>query len=200
MRTTTNRTPRTRKAILAGAATLGAAAAFVAGASPSQAYYINELAPSMISPWYYSQSWALTGYGYLTAPTHVGYWNGYLISDEYAVDMTPVGLGACGQPIYPGWDGMTVYSISSGTGGVYLRKTINGQLYEEKLLHMTGIRVGVGQTVGTNTVVGYSGATGTGSCHLHLAMHKIVNGTRYAVRPVVCGREITQRGVGYRGC
>jgi|SRR6476660_10181632 len=180
---------------------LVASLSWVFGASPAQAHTLNELAPSGVSPWLYSQSWALTGYGYNTAPTHVDWYNGDHLSDNYALDMTPTGgLSACGQRVYPMWDGMTVYAISSGTGGMYLRKTINGQLYELKLLHMKSLQYGVGATVGTNNIVGYTSNTGTSSCHLHVAVHKIVSGTRYAVRPVFCGREVTVRNVGYKGC
>ncbi|MCW3842751.1 hypothetical protein ONA70_21865 [Micromonospora yasonensis] len=174
---------------------------WVFGASPAQAHTLNELAPSGASPWLYTQSWALTGYGYNTPPTHVDYYNGDHLSDNYALDMTPTGgLSSCGQPIYPIWDNMKVYAISSGTGGMYLRKTIGTQVYELKLLHMKNLKYGVGAVVGPTNVVGYSSNTGTTSCHLHVAVHKIVSGTRYAVRPVFCGYEVTVRNVGYRGC
>lgn len=176
-------------------------------ASPAQAHAINELAPSGVSPWLYSQSWALTGYGYYTAPTHVDYWTDpatgttYHLSDEYALDMTPTGgLSSCGQPVYPIWDNMTVYAISSGTGGMYLRKSINGYVYELKLLHMKNLKYSVGATVGTSNIVGYSSNTGTTSCHLHVAVHKIISGERRGVRPVFCGREVTVRNSGYKGC
>ena len=199
--TTTGR-GRTRAAVLATAVALVAAFLTALVGSPAQAHTLNELAPNATSsPWLYSQSWALTGYGYNTAPTHVDYYNGDHLADNYALDMTPTGgLSACGQPIYPSWDGMTVYAISTGTGSMYLRKTINGALYEQKLTHMKNLRYSVGATVGTLNVVGYSSNTGTSSCHLHVAIHKIVNGTRYAVRPVFCGKEITVRNVGYKGC
>jgi hypothetical protein len=196
---------RSRSAALVMMLVAGLVALF--GATPAQAHTLNELAPSGASPWLYSQSWALTGYGYNTPPTHVDYWtdpsNGvtYHLADNYALDMTPTGgLSSCGQPVYPIWDNMTVYAISSGTGGMYLRKTINGYVYELKLLHMKNLRYGVGATVGTQNIVGYSSNTGTSSCHLHVAVHKILSGTRYAVRPVFCGREVTVRNTGYKGC
>jgi hypothetical protein len=181
---------------------LVASLSWVFGVSPAQAHTLNELAPSGVSPWLYSQSWALTGYGYNTLPTHVDWYDGNHLSDNYALDMTPTGgLSTCNQPIYPIWNNMTVYAISSGTGGMYLRKTINGYVYELKLLHMKNLRYGVGATVGTSNVVGYSYNTGTNSgCHLHVAVHKILSGTRYAVRPVFCGREVTVRNYGYKGC
>lgn len=192
---------RQRTAVLATVVALIAAVATTFAGSAAHAHTLNELAPSGASPWLYSQSWALTGYGYNTAPTHVDYYNGDHLADNYALDMTPTGgLSYCGQNVYPIWDNMTVYAISSGTGSMYLRKTINGSLYELKLTHMKSLRYGVGATVGTQNVVGYSSNTGTTSCHLHVAVHKIIGGTRYAVRPVFCGREITVRNTGYKGC
>lgn len=189
---------RSRVAVFAMA--LVASLLGVLGVNQAQAHILNELAPSGASPWYYSQSWALTGYGYKTPPTHVDYYQGNHLADEFALDMTPVGKTACGQPIYPIWSSMKVYAISSGTGGMYLRRTIGSSVYELKLLHMKNLRYGVGATVGPSNIVGYSSNTGTGSCHLHVAVHKIVNGTRYAVRPVFCGKEITRRDYGYLGC
>jgi hypothetical protein len=171
------------------------------GASPAEAHTLNEKAPSGASPWLYTQSWALTGYGYNTAPTHVDTYEGNHLADNYALDMTPTGGVSCTrQPIYPIWNDMKVYAISSATGGMYLRKTINGSIYEFKLLHMTGLRYGVGAVVDTTNIVGYAYNTGTTSCHLHVAVHKIISGTRYAVRPVFCGNEVTVRNVGYPGC
>lgn len=201
MSTTQTKTRNTIRTALGSAAAVAAlAAGVVLSAGGAQAHVINELAPSGASPWLYSESWKLTGYGYNTAPTHVDVYNGYHISDQYALDMTPSGLSAEGRNVYPMWDGMTVYAISSGTGGMYLRKTINGAVYEQKVLHMKNLRYGVGATVGTMNVIGYTSNTGTSSSHLHLAIHKIVNGTRYAVRPVVCGKEITSRTLTYKGC
>lgn len=186
---------------------LVASLSWALGASPAQAHTLNQLAPSGVSPWLYSQSWALTGYGYNTPPTHVDYWTDpstnttYHLADNYALDMTPTGgLSACDRPIYPIWNNMKVYSISKNTGGMYLRKTINGYVYELKLLHMRNLRYAVGATVGTSNIVGYSYKTGATSCHLHVAVHKILSGTRYAVRPVFCGREVTVRNYGYKGC
>lgn len=81
----------------------------------------------------------------------------------------------CGAPIYAVANG-TVYYVGSdkdkyGAKMVLVVHSVNGKLVFSQYAHLSGYNVSEGQTVTTNTVIGYMGNTGYSfGCHLHLEM------------------------------
>jgi len=81
---------------------------------------------------------------------------------------------SCGTPQYPIAPGV-ISNLSTGTSGgniVYINHgMINGHSWITAHMHLQGFVVSVGQQVGLNSVVGYTGSTGGSTgCHLHLSM------------------------------
>lgn len=148
----------------------------------SAGQHVNEPAPNGVSPWAYNESWRLDGSWYGEG-LHTDQYNDY-----YALDF---GAGLCNKPLYPMYNNMTVvYKDATTWGRLDLEVTINGVKYKTKYLHMSSISVNVGAVVGTNTVVGYSGAKQTGTCHLHLNAQKLKSdGLWWGVPPTFCGRQ-----------
>lgn len=82
---------------------------------------------------------------------------------------------ACGAPIYAVAPG-SVYYVGSdldtyGAKMILIVHNVNGKLVFSQYAHLNGYNVSVGQSVNTNTVIGYMGNTGYSfGCHLHLEM------------------------------
>lgn len=102
---------------------------------------------------------------------------GWRIHPLLGVNMLHAGTdfaASCGTPQYPIAPGV-ISKLSSGTSGgniVYINHgMINGHSWITAHMHLQGFMVSVGQQVGLNSVVGYTGSTGGSTgCHLHLSM------------------------------
>jgi hypothetical protein len=145
-------------------------------------------APNGRSPWDASESWSVTcGYecGY-----HVDMGNGEHLNDSLALDFNM----PAGRRVRPIWDGMTVAGIIPQCGGIYMEKVIGGQRYRLVYGHLDSILVSRGQTVGTNTVIGYSGNKATpprcvsNRPHLHVSLYRLHGNEWHSVPPQFCGR------------
>lgn len=85
----------------------------------------------------------------------------------------------CGAPIYAVANG-TVYYVGNekdiyGAKMVLVVHNVNGRLVFSQYAHLSGYNVSEGQTVTTNTVIGYMGDTGYSfGCHLHLEMSEYI--------------------------
>ena len=156
--------------------------------------HVWEPAPNGVSPWYYAESWKLDGSWY-DEGEHKDVYNDY-----YALDF---GVGLCGKPLYPMYENMRVVYVDAATWGrIDMEVTIGGVRYKTKYLHLSSITVGVGSIVGTSTVIGYTGAKQTGSCHLHLNTQKLKgDGLWWGIPPTFCGRNYPHDHVtAWRGC
>ena len=77
-----------------------------------------------------------------------------------------LGVGE-GTPVYAAASGTVAYVVTSGTsmscGGikVYLYHVVNGKLYTTVYMHLLRASVSYGQSVGPNTIIGYSGGRST---------------------------------------
>jgi murein DD-endopeptidase MepM/ murein hydrolase activator NlpD len=150
--------------------------------------------PNGLSPWHWSESWAITGSWYGEgchvdhAPTSDCPYSGHF-NDYYALDFAIPGDG-CWKRVYPVWDVMTVAGRNDSNGMLDMRKTINGVQYRLRYYHLYNIRVTVGATIGTSTIVGYSGDTGLAlGCHLHMGIHRLgSDGWWHSIPPMFCGR------------
>lgn len=183
------------------AALLVVVSLFFAG-TPAAAHQNGTPAPNGASPWHYSESWAITG-SYYGEGFHVDYANGAHYNDFYATDWAIPGDG-CGKRLYALYDGMTVTATGGFNNQVEMQKTINGVRYRVRYLHLSRVSVGNGATVGTNTIVGYSGQTGNAyGCHLHLSVHRLnmSSGTWESIPPQFCGRTYPHDHVTrWKGC
>jgi murein DD-endopeptidase MepM/ murein hydrolase activator NlpD len=192
---------------------LRAAAALVAilslvlglGLAPSRevaAHQDPTPSPNGFSPWHYSESWAITGSWY-NEGLHVDYYGGVHYNDPYAIDFAVPGDG-CNKRLYALYDGMTVTAVDAGAGLLEMRKTIGGQQYRVRYRHMNSIIPGVGATVHSTTLVGYSGNRGVSSgCHLHLSVHRFDAGSGWwrSIPPQFCGRTYPHdHSTRFRGC
>ena len=81
-----------------------------------------------------------------------------------------LGVGE-GTPVYAAANGTVAYVVTSGTslscGGikVYLYHVVNGKLYTTVYMHLLRASVSYGQSVTTNTVIGYSGGRSTATSY-----------------------------------
>ena len=157
--------------------------------------------PNGRSPWNVAESWYLTqAYG---VNRHKDYYDGMHLNAHYSLDFD----GDCGKRVYPIYNGMRVTtikksaSISPRPDEIQMQATINGVSYKLTYLHLSRINVSVGQSVGTDTVVGLVGDLGhTNGCHLHMQVHRLHSGGQwYSIPPKFCGRTYTT-GAWYRGC
>ncbi|HET8680345.1 MAG TPA: M23 family metallopeptidase [Micromonosporaceae bacterium] len=140
--------------------------------------------PNGTSPWLYSESWFISGSWY-----NEGY-HTETYNDYYAIDFANP-YGGCWRNLYAYWNGMTVTYVNHDIGSLYMTKSIDGWQYRVKYLHMAQINVAVGNVVGTNTLVGYSGTKGNSTgCHLHLSVHRYhpETGWWHSIEPMFCGR------------
>lgn len=174
--------------------------ALTAGVTPAQAEHENVPAPDGgASPWHYSERWAITG-SYYGQGLHTEKYNDY-----YAQDWTRNGsaTATCGAALYPIYDGMRVdYVGTSSTlpGRLVMSKWIGSYKYDTKYLHMSAIYVRVGQIVDQTTKVGLAGKVNTGSCHLHVGVHRLKGSTWYSIPPKWCGRAYPDDGRLWQGC
>lgn len=162
------------------------ASAFAAG-SPAQAWHSdsNWPAPNGVSPWLYSESWVISGSWYGEGLHTESY------HDYHAIDFANP-QGGCRRNLYPIWENMQVTYVNHTNGSLYMTKSIDGWQYRTKYLHMDEIWVSVGNTVGTNNVVGLSGTKGNSTgCHLHLSVHRLhpETGWWHSAPPTFCGRQ-----------
>ncbi|MFZ1383116.1 MAG: peptidoglycan DD-metalloendopeptidase family protein [Scrofimicrobium sp.] len=95
---------------------------------------------------------------------------------------------ACGTPQYAARSGTVVDVGYDGANGLGYYVTINhgvvdGSSYITQQMHFgSWPPVSVGQSVGTSTVVGYTGTTGFSTgCHMHLSLY--LNGTATSILP-----------------
>ena len=94
-----------------------------------------------------------------------------------------------GTPVVSAADGIISHAGPMGTYGnvIMVTHSINGQIFTTVYAHLSGINVGVGQSVSKGQLVGKMGSTGrsTGS-HLHFEVHEGPwNGSRSnAVNPI----------------
>lgn len=81
-----------------------------------------------------------------------------------------LGVGE-GTPVYAAANGTVAYVVTSGTslscGGikVYLYHVVDGRLYTTVYMHLLRASVSYGQSVTTNTVIGYSGGRSTATSY-----------------------------------
>ncbi len=152
------------------------------------------------SPWHYSESWTITGSWYGEG-LHVDYYNGSHYSDYYALDFALKG-SPCYKRLYPIWDGMTVATVDHTIGRLTMTKYINGVQWRLKYMHMDSINVSVGQTVGTTTIVGYTGNKGQSSgCHLHISTQHWSGSNWVSHPPAFCGRTYPHdHTTAWKGC
>jgi murein DD-endopeptidase MepM/ murein hydrolase activator NlpD len=165
--------------------------------STNQAFagpHLNEFGPNGVSPWVYYESWTVTnGYG---TGLHTDQY-----TDYYALDLVPGSGSACGKPVYPLFNGMTVNYVDSATWGrIDLTVTIGGVQYKTKYLHLSSITKGVGSVVGPNDVIGYTGNKQTGGCHLHMNVQKLSGGVWYGIKPKFCNTVFSYVGQSWPGC
>ena len=193
--------PAARPLRMLGATVLAVTSLVFVG-SPAEAHQNGNPAPNGASPWHYSESWAITG-SYYGEGYHVDWSGSAHYNDYYATDWAIPGAG-CGKRLYALYDGMTVTATGGYNNQVEMQKTINGARYRVRYLHLGQVTVGSGATVGTNTIVGYSGATGNASgCHLHLSVHRLntASGWWESVPPQFCGRTYPHDHVTrWKGC
>ena len=159
-------------------------------ASPGgvSAHQDSRPAPNGSSPWHYSESWAITGSWY-NEGLHNDYVSGQHYNDANAIDFSIPGDG-CNKRLYAVYNGMRVTDVRPGEGMLEMQATIGGERYRVRYRHMSSIAVPVGATVGTNTIVGYSGNRGISSgCHLHLSVHRFSDGWWRSIPPTFCGRQ-----------
>lgn len=80
----------------------------------------------------------------------------------------------CGTPVYPAAPGVVSAVTVEEAGGnvVYVNHGLkNGNSYVTAYVHLEGTNVSPGQSVGTDSVVGWVGATGYATgCHLHFSV------------------------------
>jgi murein DD-endopeptidase MepM/ murein hydrolase activator NlpD len=175
--------------------------AMIAVGPSARAHQDSNPSPNGVSPWYYSESWAITGSWYGEG-YHRDYINGAHYNDHYALDFAVPGAG-CNRRLYAMYPSMTVTAVDANNGMMEMQKTIGGVRYRVRYWHMNSFRVGRGAVVGTTTIVGYSGNRGNASgCHLHLSMHRLnSNGSWYSIPPRFCGRTYPHNhSTRFRGC
>lgn len=165
--------------------------------SANQAYagqHMNVIGPNGVSPWIYTEGWqVVNGYGTGLHTDQYG--------DYYALDLVPTSGSACNRPIYPLFNNMRVDYVDSATWGrIDLTVTIGGIQYKTKYLHLSSINVGVGATVGTANVIGYTGSKQTGSCHLHMNVQQLSGGLWYGIQPKFCSTVFSYVGQIWPGC
>lgn len=68
-------------------------------------------------------------------------------------------------PIANGYVGYIVKKSSCGGNKVYIYHTVNGKKYTSTYMHLLDIKVSLGQTVNTNTLIGHTGGKTTGTRH-----------------------------------
>lgn len=129
----------------------------------------------------------------LNLPFYVGTWwkagaagsfwgnlaHGNCNDDYYAIDFNRSDSGCgtyyddCGYKLYPSASG-TAYVYNSGDTSYGLRVDVDhGNGLKTRYAHMSQVLVSSGQSVGTQTVIGYVGTTGNSSgCHLHYGFYK----------------------------
>lgn len=193
------RNPRGRCVVAVVALVVGVV---VSSSGPAGAHQSPTAAPNGASPWHYSESWAITG-SYYNEGFHVDYANGVHYNDAYAMDWAIPGDG-CGKRLYALYDGMRVTATGGSNNMVEMQKSINGSAYRVRFLHLSRVNIGAGATVGTSTIVGYSGNTGNSTgCHLHLSVHRLNTGSGWweSVPPRFCGRTYPHDHVTrWKGC
>ncbi|MCZ2526198.1 peptidoglycan DD-metalloendopeptidase family protein [Streptomyces sp. HB2AG] len=168
--------------------------------SPAAAHSSSTPSPNGVSPWHYSESWTLIGSWYGEG-LHVDYHNGEHYSDYYGLDFGLKG-SPCYKRLYPIWDGMTVATVDRTIGRLTMTKYVNGVKWRIKYMHMDSINVNVGQTVGTTTLVGYTGNKGQSSgCHLHISTQHWSGSTWVSHPPSFCGRTYPHdHTTAWKGC
>ncbi|HSH62429.1 MAG TPA: M23 family metallopeptidase [Acidimicrobiales bacterium] len=167
-------------------------------ANPAVAHQDYSAAPNGYSPWYYQESYQISGNWY-NEGTHKDYVNGVHYNDYHAIDF---GM-PCGRRLYAMYDGMTVKYANHNDGTLEMHKNIGGRTFSVMYRHMDQINVGVGASVGSNTMVGYSGTKGYSTgCHLHLSVRVLgPDGKWYSIQPQFCGRTYPHDHRTYfRGC
>ncbi len=143
--------------------------------APASAHQDSRPAPNGVSPWHYSEYWAITGSWYGEG-YHRDYINGVHYNEQNALDFAWPGNG-CNKRLYPMYNSMTVTRTDAANGMIEMRKSIDGLSYRVRYWHLNSINTVPGATVSTSTLIGYSGAKGNAvGCHLHMTVHRLGGG------------------------
>ncbi len=181
-------------------------------ATPTSAHESpGTVGPSGRSPFYALNSFSNTGLYYWEAG-HSD--NSYHLSDAYALDLNVDGAkeARCGRHVYALWDNLTVTRKEEENGYIRMEgnPTSTSGKYQLEYRHMASIGtlaspINIGTRVNRGTFVGKVGAKGNvypaGACHLHLSMRKwsTTYNAWYAVKPMICGKQILD-STSYSGC
>lgn len=171
--------------------------------SSALAHQSSTPSPDGESPWYYTDSWVLSGSWYGEG-LHTDYCGSppEHCSDYYALDFSKPS-NPCNQNLYPIWDGMTIATIDRSIGRLTMTKVFNGVTWRIKYMHMETINYSVGRTVGTLNIVGTTGNRGQSSgCHLHISTQALnSSGIWVSHPPMFCGRTYPHdHTTAWRGC
>lgn len=176
-------------------------------ATPTSAHESpRTVAPSGRSPFYAPNSFSNTGLYYWEGGHSDNSWH---LSDAYALDLNVDGPkeARCGRYLYAMWNNLTVTRKDADNGFIRMEgnPTSTSGKYQLEYRHMDSIAVNQWDRVNRGTFVGKVGAKGNvqpaGACHLHLSMRKWSNtyNAWYAVKPVICDKQILDN-TSYKGC
>lgn len=156
-----------RKAAAENTAAARRAAEEAAAAAAEAAGTVGDRAGSGYFQWPVPRSYGITSsYGWRMHPIY-----GYMKLH----DGTDFGA-PCGSPQYasaPGTVSASYYDSGGGNMVDINHGMVGGHSFVTEHLHLSSAAVSVGQQVDTNTVIGYTGTTGSSTgCHLHFTMYR----------------------------